>query len=204
MQKIGNIVCSPQTKVDDIFYKFKSCAEIDNNLPTMVIGIENAKGCIENFSILEKIYDNGKFRWTFKKNERRIDYEEDLKQFIDYCYNNIISDIKYVYIDLIKYSLNRIKKFIKYIQNSNTKYCYQMFNENFIFIYDKEYKTVYGLSLSLCEYIGIKKQKVLNKLFDNKNNVEIKKLNFFNDNIKHIINSNPHYIPPFYEYFVSN
>ena len=93
MQKIGNIVCSPQTKVDDIFYKFKSCAEIDNNLPTMVIGIENAKGCIENFSILEKIYDNGKFRWTFKKNERRIDYEEDLKQFIDYCYNNIISDI---------------------------------------------------------------------------------------------------------------
>lgn len=79
-----------------------------------------------------------------------------------------------------------------------------MFNENFIFIYDKEYKTVYGLSLSLCEYIGIKKQKVLNKLFDNKNNVEIKKLNFFNDNIKHIINSNPHYIPPFYEYFVSN
>lgn len=204
MQKIGNVVCSPQTKVDDIFNKVKSCSEIDNDLPTIVIGIENAKNCVPNFSILEKIYDNGNFRWTFKKNERRIDYEDDLRVFTDFCYKNIINDIKYIYVDLINYSFTRIKKFITYLNNTNKKYCYKSFNGEFIFIYDKEYKTVYGLSLSLCEYVGINKNKILCKLFSNKNNIEITKLNFFNDNIKHIINNNPHYIPPFYEYFVGN
>lgn len=205
MQKIGNIICSPQTKIDEnIFNKYKTCEEIDNNLPTLIIGMENAKKCISNFSILEKIYNNGNFRWTFKKNERRIDFEDDLKSFTEFCYNDIIKDIKYVYVDLINYSLTRIKKFIHYIKCNNKKYCYMTFNGEFMFIYDKKYKMVYGLSLSLCEYLGIKKDKVLEKLFSNKKNKKIVKLNFFNDNIKKIINTNPHYIPPFYEYFVGN
>ena len=205
MQKIGNFICSPKTKIDeDIFHKFKTCEEIDNNLPTLIIGLDNAKKCISNFSILNKVYKNGNFRWTLKKNERRIDYEEDLHNFTDYCYNNIIKDIKYVYIDLINYSLSRIKNFIKYLNNKNVKYCYQSFNEGFIFLFDKKYNTVYGLSLTLCEYLGIRKEKVLTKLFSNKNIIQILKLNFFNDNIKKIININPHYIPSFYEYFVGN
>lgn len=202
MNKIGNIVCSPQTKVSEVFNKVKSCEEIDNKLPTMVIGIDNAKNCIKDFSILTKIYEEGKFRWTFKKTERRIDYENDLSVFTNYCYQYIIKDIKYRYVDLIRYDLKRIKKFIKYIQNNNKKYCYKSFNEQFLYIFDKKYNTVYGLSLSLCEYLNIDSIKILKKIFDNKNNIEITKLSFFNENIKYMIHNNQHYIPVFYEYFV--
>lgn len=202
MNKIGNIVCSPQTKVSELFNKVKSCEEIDNNLPTMVIGMDNAKNCIQDFSVLNKIYNNGDFRWTFKKTERRIDYESDIVQFTDYCYKYIIKDIKYRYIDLIHYDLNRIKKFIMYLKNNNKKYCYQSFNGEFMFIFDKKYNMVYGLSLSLCEYMCINKSNVINKIFQNTSNIEIKKLTFFNDNIKHLVMNNQHYIPVFYQYFV--
>lgn len=202
MNKIGNIVCSMQTKVSEVFNKVKNCEEIDNNLPTLVIGIDNAKNCIKDFCILTKIYDEGKFRWTFKKTERRIDYENDINIFTNYCYQYIIKSIKYTYVNLIIYDLKRVKKFIKYIQNNNKKYCYKSLNEQFLYIFDKKYNIVYGLSLSLCEYMNIDSDKILKKIFDNKKNIKITNFSFFNDNIKYIINNNQHYIPVFYEYFV--
>lgn len=204
MKKIGNIICNNNLKVDNIFNKYNSINNIDNDLPTLVIGLENAKNNINGFNILKKNYNNGLLRWTFKKTERRSDYEEDMYNFNKICYENIIKDIKYKNIDIKKYSLNKIKTIIKYINNNNKKYCYLSYNENFLFLFDKKFKTVFGLSLSYCEYIGIEKNKILNKIFSNKNNVKIKNLSFFNENIKHIINDNPHYIPSFFEYFIGN
>ena len=48
MKKIGNIiVSSPNSKVDDCYNKFLSLSNVDNNLPTMIIGLKNAKQNIE-------------------------------------------------------------------------------------------------------------------------------------------------------------
>ena len=48
MKKIGNvIVSSPNYKVEDCYNKFLSLSNVDNDLPTMIIGLENAKKYIE-------------------------------------------------------------------------------------------------------------------------------------------------------------
>ena len=58
MKKIGNvIVSSPNYKVEDCYNKFLALSNIDNGLPTMIIGLENAKKYIEGFSIFKREYN---------------------------------------------------------------------------------------------------------------------------------------------------
>ncbi len=101
MKKIGNIiVSSPNSKVDDCYNKFLSLSNVDNNLPTMIIGLKNAKQNIENFSIFKKEYRNNMLWWTFSKTEKRSDYDKDMQNFYEVCINNIINNIKYYNINI--------------------------------------------------------------------------------------------------------
>ena len=64
----------------------------DLTKPTLFVGIENAKKNIKDFSILEKKYGENIF-WTFKKTEKRVDFEEDINHFYDYIIYNISNNI---------------------------------------------------------------------------------------------------------------
>ena len=135
MKKIGNIiVSSPNSKVDDCYNKFLSLSNVDNNLPTMIIGLKNAKQNIENFSIFKKEYRNNMLWWTFSKTEKRSDYDKDMQNFYEVCINNIINNIKYYNININELTYGKIKKVIEYIINNNKK-IYYIDNNKFIFIY---------------------------------------------------------------------
>lgn len=189
MQKyIGNIVVSsPNYKIDNYFRKCTSISNIDNDLPTLILGLGKAKETITDFNILKKSYKNDMLWWTFSKNEKRSEYDDDLENFRKICINIIINNIKYYNINIINLNYNSIKKLIKYINNKNKKIYYNEYNK-FLFVYDiGKTKNIYGFSLNTAEFLGVKKQKILNLISSNESNVEIKDFHLIPNNIKKFI-----------------
>lgn len=197
MEKIGNIVTRNKKGVfADIFNVVETFDEAIEGIPTLIIGLEDARKCIKGFNILEKQYDN--VWWTFKKTERRYEYEEDIINFYNYAIIHEMEKVRYVYVDLVTYTLTNIKKMIRFLgDRAMKKYVFLTKNSNFMFVYSKQYNTVFGISLELCEYIGIPKQKIY-KLF--RNQEYIHGTNFMGNEIRGVIGSNTHYILPLYTY----
>ena len=72
MMKIANIVTrSKKHGFGEEFNVVADCSEIIQGLPTLIIGLNEAKKCIPEFNILRKMYDDGKLWWTYKKTERK-------------------------------------------------------------------------------------------------------------------------------------
>lgn len=174
MKKIGNIIVNgPNCKVDKCYNKFLSLSDVDNSLPTMVVGFENAKKNIKDFSVFEKSKNHDMLWWTFSKTEKRSDYDSGMKLFFNKCINNIINNIKYYYIDIIKLTYTKARNIINYIK-SDSKKLYYVDNNKFVFIYDTEItKNIYGISLNTCSFYGISKKKIIKRISDNKSNERI-------------------------------
>lgn len=202
MKKLANIVTNERkTEYGNIYNVVNSCDKIDNELPTLYIGLKVAKKCIENFNILDKFYPGQNCWWTFSKNEMRNDYVNDVAKFQEDIIAKSLNEIKYKYVNFITYTLNRIKKFIFYIKSNDEKLCFLTRDSKFIFIYDSNIKCVFGLSLTLCEYCGIDKRKVIERIKNNTHNKFIYDTSFLTVDAKRIIGNNTHYILPMFEYF---
>jgi len=189
---IGNIVVSsPNFKVDNCFNKCLNMSTIDITLPTLIIGLSNAKNLIDNFKILQKKYNNDMLWWTFSKNERRIDFDKDILEFHNYCINKIISNIEYHNVNYVDLSYTKCKKLIKYIKNKKKKE-YYIDKNKFIFLYDIENsvnsKKIYGFSLSTAAFFGIDSRKILKILENNEKNYKIKNFYSIPNNIRVLIN----------------
>ena len=197
MEKLGNIVTSSkQNTFSEIFNVVNSYDDIIQGVPTLIIGWENAKKHIPQVNILTKRYDN--VWWTFSKTERRCEYEDDIMEFFKFAILSRMNKIKYVYVDLVNFRLNSIKKMIGFAKGSTHKVVFLTRNKNFMFIYSKQYETVFGISLTLCEYLGIYRNKVIKLV---KNGDFIHDTSFIDGDIRKVIGGNTHYILPLYEYF---
>ena len=164
---IGNIVTDNIIKDSD----FKVCTSIDlidETLPTLIIGWKLVKEMYgDNVSILHKKI-NQRTYWTFNKRERKIDFENDLELFKDFCIESFGENIPYVYFDILygKKSINyriirkllSLKNPITYIDVNGMLYIY---SENIIF----------GIDLNILDFFKGKKDKVIKKLKNIKNNV---------------------------------
>lgn len=200
MKKIANIVVKKNTNnFSELFNVVNSLDMCIDNLPTLVIGWNFFKSFYPDANILEKKY-NGLY-WTFSKTERRCDYEEDIVEFYKLAVNEIIRNIQYTYIDIVKFSLTSIKKTIKFLKDKHSKIVFLTKDSQFLFVYSKDYSTVFGISLTLCEYLGIKKKKVLRML---NNATFIKGTSFIDNDLRQIIGNNTHYILPLFDYFSKN
>lgn len=202
MVKIGNIVSNKKTKdFGDLFNIVSDYSLIDNELPTLIIGYKKAGELIENYSILKKTYNDGMLQWTFSRTEQRNEYIQDIEAFKEFCIMRSVKNVKYIYIDFINYGYNKVKKVIEYLNSKDKKICFLTRNADFIFIYSEKYNVVWGLSLTLCEYIGINKHKIIKRLKDNINNIFIKNSGIISEDIRKRIGENIHYLLPIYLYF---
>lgn len=203
MKKLGNIVSDAKMVIDNkLFNHYTSIKDVDNDLPTLIIGLKKAQENIKSFSILQKQYNN--IWWTFAKRERRKEYNDDLQNFKIYVVKRFLKNIRYEYVEFTCYSLQKTKKFIQYIYGKDKKICFLTRDSKFMFIYSPKYQCVWGLSLTLCDYIGIDKHKVINKVRSNKNNQFIYGINSLDSEIKAFIKNDTHFIPPLFEYFGQN
>ena len=140
----------------------------DYSIPTLIIGKKRAVDLFgsENVHVLDKKIQENVW-WTFAKNERRVDFEEDTKKFVDSIVKNINRDLKYYFINIFTEKLSFLKKFINYIYNNERKSVYV--TEKHIYIYGG--KNVLGLSRGDFEYAGIDSNKVVNKILSNPKNI---------------------------------
>lgn len=203
MKRLANILDSNKNaKYDKLFNHCLTIDDIDNSLPTLVVGVENAKKYVNGFSMFNREGINGQFSWTFAKTERRKEYNDDIFKFKKKVILNKLKDIKYEYINFPCYTPTKIKRFIEYMNGNDRKLCFLMKDSNFIFIYSRKYKHVFGLSLTLCEYCEIEKHKVINRIKSNQHNKIINGLNFIDKETRQIIGDNIHYMLPLYDFFV--
>jgi len=167
MRKLGYIVSDRKlNNVKDFVEVVNDISLADLSKPTLLVGLELAKKNVKNFSILDR-KNNGNLFWTFKKTERRVDFENDIDYFYNYIINNIINNIKYYYINILKLRYTRIKKLYNIVFSRERKYIY--ISNNMIYVlYDG---AILGVSLEMLEYINIPREKILSKLYSNKNNV---------------------------------
>ncbi len=194
MKKLGYIVSDKKiNNVKGFVEVVNDISLADTTKPVLLVGLENAKKNIKNFSILDKKVNDNLF-WTFKKTEKRVDFENDINYFYNYIINNISRNIKYYYINILKLKYNKIKKLYNILFSSNKKYIY--ISNNMIYILYKE-NIILGISLNLLEYIKIKKEKILDKLYSNKNNVICTDVSQCIKSIKNEIGNNRYVVPYF-------
>lgn len=167
MEKLGYIVTDRKiNNVKDFVGVVNDISLADPTKPILIVGIENAKKNIENFSILDKKV-NDKLFWTFKKTENRVDFEHDINYFYNYIINNISSNIKYYYINILKLKYNKLKKLYNILFSGEKKYIY--ISNNMLYILYNG--SVLGISISILEYIKIDLKKFFKRLYSNKDNI---------------------------------
>lgn len=167
MEKLGYIVTDRKiNNVKDFVGVVNDISLAGPTKPILIVGIENAKKNIENFSILDKKV-NDKLFWTFKKTENRVDFEHDINYFYNYIINNISSNIKYYYINILKLKYNKLKKLYNILFSGEKKYIY--ISNNMLYILYNG--SVLGISISILEYIKIDLKKFFKRLYSNKDNI---------------------------------
>jgi hypothetical protein len=173
MGVIGYIVT--KNKIENILSCIKVVSSYrsieDKSKPILIIGLEEAKKHASSFSILEKKIGEKMF-WTFGKREKRNDYEKDIEKFQEYVLKCALDDIKYYYLNILTVKYNKIKKLIEIVNNPDEKTFY--IDKKMFYMFYNNY--VLGISIDILEYLGIKKNKIINIIKNNDKN----KL-FFND-----------------------
>lgn len=156
----GNIVTEKNIQLEG-FVNFSKIDDVDNDLPTIIIGWSLVKQLYgDKVSILHKNIST-KIFWTFSEKERKVDFEVDVENFKEYCYNNFGENIPYVYLDFLYGKKNINKKIIKKILSLKESTIYITDNE-MVYIYGEN--ILFGIDLNVVNYFNDKKFKVLNKL----------------------------------------
>lgn len=189
--KIGNIITEENVTVNNHFNIYKKYDEVDNDLPTLIIGLDNIKKSGKDFKFSNRKL-NEKLFWTFSKSERRILFEEDLFYFVEYCYKQLSKQNEYVFIDLILNTKDFLKEFFNNLE--------QQIENNISFItghmvYILSNSKIYGINLNQIDFVGgnrnvfITNIKSYSSVFLTHEDIFIKyknKLSMFNDEIKYI------------------
>ena len=195
MEKLGYIVADRKPNNLKGFVEFTSdFSSVDSTKPVLVIGYKRAKEILgDKFNILDKNISKN-VSWTFKKTEKRIDYDEDIDKFYKACINNIIYNIKYYYINIIKLKYNKIKKLYNIIFSNNKKYIY--INNGMLYL--KYNDCVMGISLTILQYCGINTDKILTRITNNSSNVVYNETTPFVKELKKEIGNNKEYAIPYF------
>ena len=102
MKVLGYIVTDRKLRnIEGFVEQVNDISLADPAKPILIVGWEKAKGMSGYTSILEKHLGDNVY-WTFSRSESRVDFEDDLKNFYNIIYSNILNNIKYYYINIFK------------------------------------------------------------------------------------------------------
>lgn len=153
---------------EDIVKVVSSLDECTMPLPKLIIGLDNAKAYAKShgwkFDILEHIFPNNDM-WTFKKTEKRDFYEEDIASFKKKIVTMQGSNLTYHYINLYTLPYNKIKKLYHILFNNalGKESNYIIIDKDMLYMSLNE-SNVMGISFGQLRYIGIDREKIINKL----------------------------------------
>ncbi len=173
--KVGNIVnCNEE--IDERYFNCLSIEEFmadgESKLPTLIVGWETVKNNFGDVSILSKMITPatedgyGGIFWTFSRKEKRGIYEENLKEFKERCYTDLVKNLKTYNIDPIIYKINDTDELCTRLTKLAGGVGY-LFQERIVYIYKDN--NIYMVDLELIEFIDFDKTKVIDTLKDHLN-----------------------------------
>lgn len=194
---LGRII-SGSKLIDAPFYIEITQKYEENGMPTLIIGKKRAIDLFgkDKIHVLDRNIDE-KTRWTYAKNERRAEYEEDLRSFIDSIAKKAVSSVNYYFINIFTEKYSFIKRFIRWMDSEKPKSVYV--TSNHVYIYGG--KDVIGLSLDDFNYAGIDSSKVLDRIASNSSNTVFRESDFMEENIRKFVMNNNIIVP--YIHFLS-
>ena len=171
--------------------------KIDNTIPTLIVGRQTAETLYgrENIHVLDKKVGDSVY-WTYSKLDRRNEFERDIDKFNAKLYKNLVSNIEYKYISPFTATFTDIKGLLNILQHKSEKIVY-IFEQHLYILYNN---TVYGLSFTEMQYIGVTREKIMGKIIGGKNIKMVKNNNFLSRNMRKMIKDSKIIIP--YAYFL--
>ncbi len=157
--KIANIVTKNKIDISEQFNIVESMDNVIHGLPTLIVGFDIVNNLYPDFDILDiKVEDN--IYWTFKKNEKRDKYEEDLNWFVQKVYDDLVKNSSYIFVDVIQYSKLTLTKIIKKIISFDKIVTYH--TSDMLYINGDNF--IFGIDLKLMKYVGFDENKIINKI----------------------------------------
>ncbi len=157
--KIANIVTDTKLTLTNQFNVVNSMDEIIHGIPTLIIGFKLVNHLYPNFDILNIEVEKNIY-WTFKKNEKRDKYNDDLNWFIEKVYNDLTKNCNYIFVDLIQLKNVSLIKIFKKIKSINKIISY--IDNDMVYISGEN--LIFGVDLNLVEYVGLDRNKIINKI----------------------------------------
>lgn len=169
----------------------------DKTTPTLIIGKQNAEKIYgkENVHVLDKKIEDNVY-WTFGKLERRNDFERDLLSFNKMLVKKLFKSVQYEYFNVYTSGYSDIKALLTKIDRNKGNVCYVSDRDLYLLIEN----SVYGISFRDLNYIGVDKEKVINRIKRNRSNKIITNDYFISKNMKKYINNATFMVP--YIYFL--
>ena len=194
MRELGYIVSDRRFNNMKDFVGFANdISLVDSTKPVLVVGLKKAKEILgDKFNILDKKINDNVY-WTFKKTEKRNDFDNDLSLFYKRCINRVTDSVKYCYVNIIRLKYSKLKKLHSILFSGDKKYIY-ISNDMLYVLYGT---CILGLSLSLLKYCGINPIKILKKIKENKNNEIYEQDKPFVTRIKRAVLNKDYVIPYF-------
>lgn len=170
---LANIITNSETDFKYGFNVINNVSLIDKRLPTLYIGYMNMKSIgIKIESVFNRQINETTF-WTFDKNEKRVEYDKDIVNFINFFLDYMEEKMVYESIDISTYSYSKLKNVYRILNSQIKKTVY--ISENSVFINFNH--NVICIDLNSIDYIDIAREKVINKIksFNNVHVYEDKK-----------------------------
>ena len=157
--KIGNIISKKNISVSDYFNLYNRVSDIDNSLPVLIVGWDLVENLYPHHDITENRVNNNIF-WCVNKTYNRDSYEECVVMFEKHCFKEIIKDVKYIYVDPILSSNQRLLKIVRKIYSLKNVISYD--NGDMVYMYSDNF--IFGIDIKILNYIGFNTEKILSKL----------------------------------------
>ena len=141
---LANIVSNSNVSVSKEFNVVDSIDKIIDGLPTLIVGYDLTDKLFPLFDITSTSLGNNMY-WTFKRTERRDQYQEDLDKFIHVVYDKLIKEINYIFVDVIQYQPKTLIKIVRKILSMKKIITY--IKDDMIYIYGE--KMIFGVDLKL-------------------------------------------------------
>ena len=165
MRYIANILTNGRFENKELFNVVKQIDDIDNKLPTLVIGWECVKKFFGNANTMDwRIKDN--IYWTFGTRERRDRNERDVAKFTLMVTNEYSSSVKYSFINIFRLSKDDKIKLVNKIKT--TKHGTFYFYNDVVYL-NLDIDNVIGISLKDIDYCGCDRKKLLSIIYRNRN-----------------------------------
>ena len=188
---LGRVV-TKQKKIDTIDFVdiTQDKNSIDDTTPTIIVGKSLAESIYgkENVHIIDKKIRDNVF-WTYSKTEKRSEYEVGIGKFNNYIVKSIGKRIRYNFFSIFRNSYSEKKQVIKALTKGKTRRVIYI-TKSHIYIYSGQ-DSVMGISLDELSYIGIPREKIVDRIKRNRNNNILFNDSFLSYSMKDKIDRDP-------------